>query len=69
MLFEQDVDVKETGIGTAVTVFDAKRAPDWVKQAGADAVVKSRGFDPGAFGVVGWDVYDELITPATLSQW
>ena len=62
-LVEQRLDVTGTGIGSVVTVLDAKRAPDWVKQAGADAVAKSLGFDPKASLVVGWDVFDALMTP------
>ena len=37
VLLEQRLDVTETGAGTAVTLLEAKRAPDWVKQAGAEA--------------------------------
>jgi len=65
-LLEQRLDATETGIGTVVTVLDAKRAPDWVKQAGADAAAKSLGLDPRASGVVGWDVFDALITPGDI---
>jgi heme-degrading monooxygenase HmoA len=62
-LLQQRFDVTEAGIGKAITLLDAKREPEWVKQAGADAVAKSLGFDPGASGVVAWDVFDAVTTP------
>jgi heme-degrading monooxygenase HmoA len=62
-LIEQRLDVTETGLGTAVMLLDAKCAPDWVKQAGADAVAKSLGLDAQASGLVAWDVFDALLTP------
>jgi heme-degrading monooxygenase HmoA len=62
-LLQQRLDVTEAGIGKAITLLDAKREPGWVKQAGADAVAKSLGFDPGVYEVVAWDVYDAVAAP------
>ncbi|MBP0594132.1 antibiotic biosynthesis monooxygenase [Paraburkholderia sp. LEh10] len=62
-LHEHRLDATETGAGTAVTLLDAKRAPDWVKQAGADAVAQSLGLDTQASGLVAWDAFDALMTP------
>ncbi|MGO4333148.1 antibiotic biosynthesis monooxygenase family protein [Cupriavidus sp. M-11] len=63
VLLEQRLDVTETGAGTAVTLLDATRAPDWVRQAGAESVAKSLGLEAGASGLVAWDVFDALMTP------
>ena len=63
VLLEQRLDVTETGIGAAVTLLDGKHAPDWVKQAGVDDVAKSLGLDPGAPGLLAWDVFDALMAP------
>lgn len=62
-LQEQRLDVTETGAGTAVMLLDAKRSPEWVKQAGADAVAQSVGLDPRAAGLVAWDAFDALLAP------
>ena len=62
-LQEQRLDVTETGAGTVVMLLDAKRSPEWVKQAGADAVARSLGLDPRAAGLVAWDAFDALLTP------
>lgn len=62
-LIEQRMDVTETGRGTAVTLHQGTFAPDWVKQAGAEAVAKALGVDTSAPGLVAWDVYDALATP------
>jgi heme-degrading monooxygenase HmoA len=62
-LLQQRLDVTEVGIGKAITLLDAKRELDWVKQAGADEVAKSLGFDQGASDVVAWDVFDAIATP------
>jgi len=63
VLLEQRLDVTETGAGTAATLLDAKRAPDWVKSAGAEAIAKAVGLKTGASGLVAWDVFDALMTP------
>jgi len=62
-LLEQRLDATQTGVGKAVTLLDAKRAPDWVRQAGADAVAKSLGLDAAVSGLVAWDAFDALMTP------
>ena len=63
VLLEQRLDVTEVGAGTAVTLIDAKCAPDWPKQAGAAAVARSLGLDREAPGLVVWDAFDALMTP------
>jgi heme-degrading monooxygenase HmoA len=63
VLLDQGLDATETGVGKAVTLLDAKRAPEWVKEAGADAVAKSLGLDAAAAGLVAWDAFDALLTP------
>jgi heme-degrading monooxygenase HmoA len=63
VLKEQRLDVTEVGAGTAVTLLDAHRDPDWVKQAGADAVRESLGLELWAEGLVAWDAFDALMTP------
>ncbi|MDR6448783.1 antibiotic biosynthesis monooxygenase family protein [Paraburkholderia sp. 22099] len=62
-LMEQRLDATETGVGKAVTLLDTRCAPDWVKQASADAVAKSLGLDMEASGLVAWDALDALMTP------
>ena len=63
VLREQRLDVTETGQGTAVTLHDGKFPPEWIKQADAEAVVKSLGVDTSAPGLVSWDVFEHLMTP------
>ena len=63
VLLEQRLDVTETGAGTAVTLLDATRSSDWIKQAGAEAVATSLGLDMRATGLVAWDAFDALMTP------
>jgi len=67
VLLEQRLDVTEAGAGTAVTLLDAQRAPEWAKEAGAEAVARSLEFDAAtataAAGLVAWDVFDALMAP------
>jgi heme-degrading monooxygenase HmoA len=65
-LLQQRLDTTEAGIGKGITLLDAKRDPDWAKQAGAEVVVKSLGFDPDAYDVVEWDVFDAIATHGDL---
>ena len=62
-LLQQRLDVTQAGIGKAITLLDTTHESDWVKQAGADVVVKSLGFNPGISDVVSWDVFDAIATP------
>jgi heme-degrading monooxygenase HmoA len=60
-LTEQRLDVTEAGAGTAVVLLDAKRSP----ADGADAVelARSLGLESSAEGLVGWDIFDAVLTP------
>jgi heme-degrading monooxygenase HmoA len=62
-LFEQRLDATETGLGKAVTLFEAKRAPGWPKEAGAQGVAASLGLRTDAPGLVAWDAFDALLDP------
>jgi heme-degrading monooxygenase HmoA len=66
VLLEQRLDVTETGVGTAVTLLEAKRAPEWARRTGAEAAAKSIGLETGASGLVAWDVFDALLTPGDM---
>jgi len=63
VLLEQRMDVTEVGAGTAVTLLDATRDPDWVRQGGAEAVRETLGLDLRADGLVAWDAFDALLSP------
>ncbi|MBV8890130.1 MAG: antibiotic biosynthesis monooxygenase [Alphaproteobacteria bacterium] len=63
VLAEQRLDETETGAGTTVTLIDAKADPDWVKTVGAEAVAGWLGLVPQASELVGWDVFDAVLTP------
>jgi hypothetical protein len=65
-LLEQRLDVTETGAGAAVTLLEAKRAPEWAEQNGARAVARSLGLETEASGLVAWDVFDALLTPGDM---
>jgi heme-degrading monooxygenase HmoA len=62
-LREQRLDETETGEGTTVTLIDARRSPEWVKQTSPDDVAKWLGLVPPASGLVGWDVFDAVLRP------
>jgi heme-degrading monooxygenase HmoA len=62
VLSEQRLDETTVGAGTTVTLIDARRGRE---QAGAPAaeIAAWLGFVPGAPGLVGWDVFDAVLTP------
>ena len=62
-LVQQRLDATEAGIGKAITLLNAKRDPEWVRQSGGEAVAKSLGFDPDTADVVSWDVFDAVAEP------
>jgi heme-degrading monooxygenase HmoA len=65
-LSEQRLDETETGDATTITLIDAKRPPEWVKQTSPGDVAKWLGLAPDAQGLVAWDVFDAVLTPGDI---
>jgi heme-degrading monooxygenase HmoA len=65
-LQEQRLDETDTGEGTAVTLVDAQRAPDWVSQSSPEDVATWLGLKPDADGLLSWDVFDAVLTPGNV---
>ena len=65
-LHEQRLDETEIGEGTTVTLIDAKRPPDWVKETSADDVATGLASCPMLPVLVAWDVFDAVLTPGDL---
>jgi heme-degrading monooxygenase HmoA len=65
-LQEQRLDETEVGEGTTIVLIDARR-PDGAGES-TDSTSGSAylGFDPKADGLVGWDVFDAVLTPGDL---
>ena len=63
VLHEQRLDETETGEGTTIALIDAKFAPEWVKKAAPSEVAGRLHLPPNAPGLVGWDVFDAVLTP------
>lgn len=71
-LLQQRLDVTDVASGKAITLLSARREPDWIRRAGAEAVAKSLGFDPGGSRAISWDVFDSVATPGeviALAKW
>jgi heme-degrading monooxygenase HmoA len=71
-LSQQRLDATEVGTAKAITLLNAKRDPEWVKTAGADAVAVSLKFNTTPSGVVEWDVFDAVLAPGDvilLAKW
>jgi heme-degrading monooxygenase HmoA len=62
-LRQQRLDETAAGNATTVTLTDARRAADWIAQQGAEDVARSLGLDASANGLVGWDVFDAVLSP------
>jgi heme-degrading monooxygenase HmoA len=66
VLAEQRLDETEVGEGTAVTLIDAKLPAHWTQGSTVAAYSKYLGFNPDAEGLIGWDVFDAVLTPGDL---
>ena len=62
-LRDQRLDETAAGNATTVTLIDAPRGVDWIAQHGAEGVARSLGLDASAKGLVGWDVFDAVLSP------
>jgi heme-degrading monooxygenase HmoA len=65
-LAEQRLDETAVGEATAVTLIDARRDPEWVKQTKPVDVAGWLGLAPKAPGLVAWDVFDAVLTPGDI---
>jgi heme-degrading monooxygenase HmoA len=66
VLHEQRLDETEVGQGTTVTLIDATRVPESVRDARPDDLAGSLGLVPAARGLVAWDVLDAVLTPGNI---
>jgi heme-degrading monooxygenase HmoA len=63
---EQRLDETEVGEGTTITFVDAKRTAQLRDEATAPEIASYLGLDPRTAGLVGWDVFDAVLTPGDL---
>jgi heme-degrading monooxygenase HmoA len=61
-LREQRLDETETGAATTVILIDAKRPAAWVEKASPTEIAEWLGLNSEAAGLVGWDVFDAVLT-------
>jgi heme-degrading monooxygenase HmoA len=66
VLAEQRFDETEVGEGTTIAFVDAKRPGDLGERATPAEIATRLGLEEGATGMVGWDVYDAVLTPGDL---
>ena len=66
ILPEQRLDETEAGGATTVVLIDAQRPAEWVEKASAEAVAKWLGVATSASGLVGWDVFEAVLTPGDI---
>jgi heme-degrading monooxygenase HmoA len=66
VLTEQRLDETQVGEGTTVTLIDAKRPKQRPGTSSAAESAGSLGLDPGTAGLIGWDVFDAVLTPGDL---
>jgi heme-degrading monooxygenase HmoA len=63
---EQRLDETEIGEGTIVTFINTKWPATLSKNASPSEIATCIGLDLNAIGLVGWDVYDAVLTPGDL---
>src|SRR5262245_18252626 len=66
VLAEQRLDETEVGEATTVMLIDAKRPAQWTQTPKPAVCAEYLGLDPSAAGMVGWDVFDAVLTPGDL---
>ena len=64
-LTEQRLDETQVG-GTTLTFIDAPRPKEWPETKSADACADFLGLNREATGLVGWDVFEAVLTPGDL---
>ncbi|HVZ08859.1 antibiotic biosynthesis monooxygenase family protein [Rhodopila sp.] len=62
-LREQRLDETEVGDAPAITLVDAPADTSSAGADTADSIARRLGWAPDAYGLVGWDVFDAVLTP------
>lgn len=65
-LTEQRLDETEVGEGTTVTLIDAERSSESVKESSAAELAADLGLDQSANGLVSWDVFEAVLEPGSV---
>lgn len=65
-LIEQRFDETRVGAGTAVTLIAAKRPTEWNETSNPADCSEFLGLDPYADGLLNWDVFEAVLSPAHL---
>jgi heme-degrading monooxygenase HmoA len=65
-LAEQRLDETEVGAGTTFTLIDAKGSPQETEASNPDDCARHLGLNPNAPGMIGWDVFDAVLSPGEL---
>lgn len=69
---EQRLDETVTGDAAAAVLRDARRPAEWVTAQPPETIARWLGLDPGAAGLVAWDVFDAILSPGDvllLTSW
>jgi heme-degrading monooxygenase HmoA len=72
LLRTQRLDETEVGAGTAVTLLDARLAPEALRDVAAADVAAALGLDLRVPGLVAWDAFDAVLAPGgaiVLATW
>jgi heme-degrading monooxygenase HmoA len=65
-LHEQRLDLTEVGEGTAMTLIDARRPPEYKETGNPADCSEYLGLDPYAADMMSWDVFEAVLTPGDL---
>jgi heme-degrading monooxygenase HmoA len=65
-ILEQRLDETQAGLGTTVTLIDARRSAEWVKATSPSDIANQLGLKAGASGLIAWDVFDAVLTPGNV---
>jgi len=71
-LQEQRLDETEIGDATTITLIDAKRPARWAETSNAADCSGYLGLNANAIGMIGWDVFEAVLTPGgfiLLTSW
>jgi hypothetical protein len=66
VLEEQRLDETEVGEGATVTLIDAKRNAQGTETSNPADCSEYLGLNPDAAGLIGWDLFDAVLTPGDL---
>src|SRR4030095_8742532 len=63
---DQSLDETEVGEGTTITLIEAKRSTEWLKEMSVEQITEYLGLTKELAGIITWDIFDAVLASGNI---